>query len=179
MKKTVKNLTFLLLTLLMVFSTSCSKDKSSEIDPYGSVGRPGDPHTYHLQFLEGEETGYEVAGEVANDSGLGLYFVDEGKTGVLWAMANDEMNIEGNYMKGSNGYFSFPDAPWSMQLYELNKAYIAKDVTFTVSNEKKEGLPTNGFVSFKLTFDGIFYHNIDENELHRIKGTVILNLPGN
>lgn len=177
MMKTFKKTTFLLLTVLAVIATSCSKDKSSEDDPIGSTGRPGDPHSYHIQFVEGENAGYEVSGEVQNDNGRTLYFNDDGEEGTLWGMANDEMNIEGNFKEGPGGYIEFPDAPWSMQMYELNKAYVGKDISFTVTNEKREGLPMTGFSTFKLTFDGIFYHNIDEDELHRIKGTLIFNLP--
>lgn len=164
---------------LVFITTSCSKDKSEDISGgiNTGIGRPGDPHSYQIQIIEGDHTGFEISGQVANEDGQALYFVDDGKKGIVWGIYNNEMVMNGIFLEAGNNY-TIPEneeETWVLQLTGLNKSFIAKNVTLSVPTINYEGFQSSGFAAFQMNFDGIFYQNIDENDLYRIKGSIVVN----
>lgn len=177
--KIFRNNFALLIIGLFFITTSCSKDKSDDNSGgiNSGIGRPGDPHSYHIHIIEGDHAGFEISGQITNENGQALYFVDEGRKGIVWGIYNNEMTMNGTFIETGNSY-SIPENEedtWILQLTELNKAFIAKNITLSVPTINYEGFPTSGFAAFKLNFDGTFYQNIDENDLYRIKGSVVVN----
>lgn len=177
--KIFRNSFTLLIIGLLVITTSCSKEKSEDNSGgiNSGIGRPGDPHKYQIQIIEGEDAGYEISGQAANDNGQAIYSVDDGKKGIVWGLYSDEVNMSGIFLEEGNNYVLLENEEdtWTLHITDLNKAFIAKNVTLSVPTIEYQGSPTIGIAAFKLDFDGTFYHNIDENDLYRIKGSVVIN----
>ncbi len=181
MMKTFKKATYLILTILVVSATGCSKDDSTSDDGGGNVGRAGDPHSYDIKITAGENAGFEMSGKVSNEDGLALYAVDpdsEYKKSVIFSIGNEDMGFSGSFHVANNGDIINPDNElWILTSHDINKSFFAKDVSITVSNIQYKGLPETGYASFKLKFAGTYYQNINENDIYEINGTVIVNFP--
>ena len=67
---------------------------------------------------------------------------------------------------------------WTIAMVPINKSFFVKSGTINVTNISYTGLPQTGFAAFKLEFEGQFHQNIDENDLYKISGTIVANLPG-
>jgi len=175
---------YLILAILVVSITACSKDDSTSDDgggTTGSVGKPGDPHGYDIKITAGQNAGYNMSGKVANEEGGALYFLDPESgypKSVTVIMGNEDMGFSGSFHIASNGNVVIPDLEvWNVTSHEINKSFMADDITVTVSNVQYKGLPEAGYASFKLTFEGTFYLNIDETDIYEIKGSIVMNFP--
>lgn len=175
----------ILFTILAVCLVGCGKDDSVDVDNQqgGGQGGSGAPYTYHLKIEQGENAGFEMSGEVPNSDCMSLYSSEFGNAekAIIFGIYAQDMTMFGGFWTDSSGNVvrEIEDArdEWNITMLPINKSFLMKSGTVNVTNLNYVGLPQTGYAAFKLEFDGIFHQNIDENDIYKISGTIIVNHP--